>query len=120
ENEAILDERAVPTLAFMLSRQHYHFKNTDSAGGANYSSVLPMPIGGPVTRYPGSVYGGLYEMTQGRMPFLLNTAIYSASSSANLSGITDQAALYKYIGDPYYLMKVRLLANQYAANHPNA
>jgi hypothetical protein len=120
EDEAILDERAVPTLAFMLSRLHYHFKATDSTGGANYSSVLPMPMGGPVSRYPGSVYGGLYEMTQGRMPYLLNTGIYSASTSPNLDGITDQAAMYKYTGDTFYLNKVRQLADQYLTNNPNA
>ncbi|MBD2843805.1 hypothetical protein IDH44_01260 [Paenibacillus sp. IB182496] len=120
EDEDILDTRAVPTLAFLLSRLNYHFKNTDSTGGANsYVSDPPSAIGGPVTRYTTSVYGGLYEMTQGRMPFLLDTGLHAASGSANLSGVADQAAMYKYVGDPIYLNKAKQLADQYLANNPN-
>ncbi|GAA3406778.1 hypothetical protein ACFFNY_24850 [Paenibacillus hodogayensis] len=120
EDEAILDERAIPTLAFMLSRQNYHFKITTNKGGASYPTVLPSPLGGPVKNYTASVYGGLYEMTQGRMPFLMDTAIDLASQNANLGGVTDQAALYRYTGDTDYLAMVRELADQYLANHPNA
>lgn len=120
ENEEILDERVVPTLAFMLSRLNFHFKITDSAGGGNYIANLPSPIGGPVANYSASVYGGLYEMTQGRMPFLMDRAIQSAKESGNLAGVTDQAALHKYTGDAAYLTKVKTLADQYLANYPNS
>lgn len=120
ENEEILDERAIPTLAFMLSRQNYHFKITDSQGGGNYISNLPSPLGGTVANYSASVYGGLYEMTQGRMPYLMNTAIQSAKESGNLAGVTDQAAMHKYTGDPAYLTRVKTLADQYLANNPNS
>ncbi|TNJ61361.1 hypothetical protein FE784_34375 [Paenibacillus hemerocallicola] len=120
EDESILDERAIPTLAFMLSRQNYHFKITTNKGGSSYPAVLPSPLGGPVKNYSASVFGGLYEMTQGRMPFLMDTAIDQASQNANLGGVTDQAALYKYTGDEDYLAMVRDLADQYLTNHPNA
>ncbi|MDQ6418435.1 hypothetical protein RB620_03195 [Paenibacillus sp. LHD-117] len=120
ENEEILDERAVPTLAFMLSKKNFHYKITDSVGGAKYVSELPTPMGGPVDKYSASVFGGLYEMTQGRMPFLLDTAIDFAKESANLSGVADQAAMYKYTGDETYLSKVKQLADRYLVNHPNA
>ncbi|RXZ79876.1 hypothetical protein EBB07_21035 [Paenibacillaceae bacterium] len=119
DNEELLDERAVPTLAFMLSRMNTHFKITDSKGGASYSGVLPTPIGGPVKQYSASVFGGLYEMTQGRMPFLLDHAIDSASQQPNLAGVTDQAAMYKYTGDAQHLVKLKEQADRYLADHPN-
>ncbi|MGG1518078.1 S-layer homology domain-containing protein [Paenibacillus oryzisoli] len=119
EDESILERRAVPTLAFMLSRLKQHFKITDSKGGASYSSVLPTPIGGPVQFYPAHVYGGLYEMTQGRMPFLLDHALDVSSQQANLTGIADQASLYKYTDDPQYLDNLVELADRYLANNPN-
>ncbi len=120
ENEDILDERAVPTLAYLLSRPSFHFKATNSAGGGNYVPNPPSPMGGPVANYSASVYGGLYEMTQGRMPALMDTALHTAKETGNLAGITDQAALHKYIGDPEYLAKVKALADQYLANYPNS
>ncbi|TLS49009.1 hypothetical protein FE782_27415 [Paenibacillus antri] len=120
ENEAILDERAVPTLAFLLSRLNYHFKITNSPGGGNYVANPPSPMGGPVANYSASVYGGLYEMTQGRMPFLMDTAIGSAKETGNLAGVADQAALYKYTGDPAYVAKAKASADQYLANYPNS
>ncbi|QNK59584.1 OmpL47-type beta-barrel domain-containing protein [Paenibacillus sp. PAMC21692] len=120
ENEEILDERAAPTLAYLLSRQRYHFKTTNSPGGGNYVPNPPSTMGGAVTNYSASVYGGLYEMTQGRMPFLMDTAIESAKETANLAGVADQAALHKYIGDAEYLAKVRALADQYLETYPNA
>ncbi|MGI2297993.1 hypothetical protein [Paenibacillus sp. GXUN7292] len=119
EDEEILDKRAIPTLAFMLSRQNYHFKKTDSKGGASYSDVLPTPIGGPIEKYPAHVYGGLYEMTQGRMPFLLDYALHHASAKANFSGIADQAMMYKYTADEQYMDKLLVLADQYLSNNPN-
>lgn len=120
ENEAILDERAAPTLAYMLSRLRYHFKITDSPGGGNYVSNPPSPMGGPVTNYSASVYGGLYEMTQGRMPYLLDTAIQTAKETANLAGVTDQAAMYKYTGDAAHIAELKALADHYLDNHPNS
>ncbi|SDE70427.1 hypothetical protein SAMN02799630_06118, partial [Paenibacillus sp. UNCCL117] len=120
ENEEILDERAAPTLAYMLSRLRYHFKTTNSPGGGNYVSNPPSQMGGPVENYSASVYGGLYEMTQGRMPFLMDRAIQTAKETGNLAGVTDQAALHKYTGDADYLVKLKALADQYLENYPNA
>ena len=118
ENEDILDRRAIPTLAFMLSRQNYHFKRTDSLGGASYSDVLPTPIGNPIEKYTAHVYGGLYEMTQGRMPFLLDHAINKTANTANFAGIADQAMMYKYTEDEQYMNNLLSLADQYLINNP--
>jgi hypothetical protein len=120
EDETILDERAIPTLAYMLGRNRPHFRGTGDGGTSNYAGALPTPIGGPVNNYSTHVYGGLYEMTQGRMPFLLNRAVQSPAQQANLSGIADQAVMFKYTGDETYLNNLRTLADQYLEQHPNA
>lgn len=120
ENKDILDRRAVPSLAYLLSRPSHHFKATRSQGGARgYVPDPPSLLGEPVTTYSTSVYGGLYEMTQGRMPYLMETAIQYAKETGNLAGVTAQAALYKYIGEPEYLDKVKALADQYLTSCPN-
>ncbi|OUS69196.1 hypothetical protein B1748_31765 [Paenibacillus sp. MY03] len=117
-DEDILDKRAVPTLAFMLSRLNYHFKTTGSQGGSTYAPS-PAPIGGPVANYSAAVFGGLYEMTQGRMPSLLDTAVRTDAKTVNLKGITDQMAMYKYTGDPEHLLRTKALADRYLASYPN-
>ncbi|MGI2296346.1 S-layer homology domain-containing protein [Paenibacillus sp. GXUN7292] len=119
ENEELLDKRAIPTLVFMMNRLNSHYKITDSQGGANYSSVLPTPMGGPVRQYSTAVFSGLYEMTQGRVPYLLDYALNFASQGPNFAGVTDQGALYKYTGDERYRDKVIELADHYIQNHPN-
>lgn len=117
ENEAILDRRAVPTLAYMLGRQKYHFKITGE-GTSTYAGALPSPVGGPVSNYASHIYGGLYEMTQGRMPVLLDHALESPSTVANLTGVADQATVYKFTGDEANLANLRAQADQYLATNP--
>ncbi|WP_181592949.1 S-layer homology domain-containing protein [Paenibacillus sp. YN15] len=120
EDEAILDDRAIPTLAYILGRNRPHFRGTGDGGTSNYAGALPTPIGGPITNYSAHVYGGLYEMTQGRMPFLLDQAVQSPSQQASLAGVADQAIMFKYTEDEQYLNHLRTLADRYLQQHPNA
>ena len=121
DNEEIFEKRAIPTLAYTLSRLSYHFKKNDTKGGATgYTTVDPAPIGGPVTQYGTSVYGGLYEMTQGRMPFLLYTGLNTAIESNNFRGVTDSIAMLKYTGDESYKESIIKQADIYLINHPAA
>ncbi|MDF2935030.1 MAG: hypothetical protein K0Q90_403 [Paenibacillaceae bacterium] len=117
-DEEILDLRAVPTLAYMLGRQRQHFRTTGE-GQSKYAGNLPNPVGGPVSSYSSHVYGGLYEMTQGRMPYLLDHALEAPSTQANLAGVADQAFMYKFTGDEEHLANLRAQADQYLATHPN-
>jgi hypothetical protein len=119
EDEELLDERVIPTIASMINHMGTHYKITDSKGGASYTDIVPTPIGGEIKQYSASVYGGLYEMTQGRMPYLLNLAMTSAAQQPTLAGVTDNAALYKYTGDQQYLDRLILLADRYLNEHPN-
>ena len=107
----ILEERTVPTIAYMLSRKSMSFQYTADAEGLTSSYItgdVPSPIGSPVG-YSAGVYGGLYEMTQGRMPFLLEYAVNHSSASQ----IPSLAALYRYTGDEGYRNMVILEADNY-------
>ncbi|RAV03032.1 S-layer homology domain-containing protein [Paenibacillus sp. YN15] len=117
EDKDILEKRAIPTLAYLLGRQKYHFKITGE-GTSTYAGALPSQVGGPVSNYSSHIYGGLYEMTQGRMPYLLDHALQSPSSGANLTGVADQAAMYKFTGDEANLANLRAQADQYLATNP--
>lgn len=117
-DEEILDRRAIPTLAYMLGRQRQHFRTTGE-GQSKYAGNLPNPVGGPVSNYSSHVYGGLYEMTQGRMPYLLDHALEAPSTQANLTGVADQAIMYKFTGDEEHLANLRAQADQYLATNPN-
>ncbi len=111
DNKTILDERTVPTIAYILSHGTKSFQYTSETGGLTSSYItteIPSPIGTPVD-YSASVYGGLYEMTQGRMPYLL----YYALNEADSGQITDLAALYKFTGDQSYYNMLILKADEY-------
>ncbi len=110
----ILEERTVPTIAYMLSRGTMSFQYTSEADGLTSSYItteIPSPIGKPVD-YSSGVYGGLYEMTQGRMPYLLEHAI----NGANSSQIASLSALYKYTGDEGYYNLLLMKADDYLEN----
>ncbi len=119
EDEEYLEERAIPTLAYVLGRKSYHFKPVDAPGGSTgYISTVPAPIGSPVSQFGTSVYGGLYEMTQGRVPALLDYGVSHVSTDVGLKGINSMAAMYKYTGDELYLNKLKEIADEYLENHP--
>ena len=94
ENEEILDERAIPSIAFALSRGGTHFKRIE--GNNSYTPVTPTPLG-DITAFAPASFVGLYEMSQGRTPFLFNHAI-SKSPTINLDGTIYNQALKDMIG----------------------
>lgn len=115
--DEILDERAVPTLAYLLSRPKTSFKYNETMGGSMSLYVnegLPSKIGSP-TNYEAYVFGGLYEMTQGRMPFLLDYAL----NKANDTTLMSQKYLYKYTGNEIYKKNVIAKADDLLKNNIN-
>jgi len=66
--------------------------------------------------YNTATYTGLYQMTQGRMPNLLNVAVSKASSGTDINGITSQIALYEATGNKGYLEKLKELADRLILN----
>ncbi len=119
EDEAYLEERAIPTLAYVLSRKNYHFVSRDVVGGSTgYAGSAPSPIGSPITNFGSSVYGGLFEMTQGRMPAFMDQAVSVVSTADGVPGINALSAMYKYTGEEMYLTKLKEIADGYLENHP--
>lgn len=97
EDDELLEKRVIPTMAYMLTRKSTHFMAENySEGSAGYVTDPPSKIGSPVSWFGTNVYGGMYEMTQGRVPFFLQYALENVNGNANLAGIEATAALYRY------------------------
>ncbi len=115
EDEKMLEERVVPTIAYAISRGSAHSAPTDTKGGIQYISP-PSPLTGFTPLYDAAVYGGLYEMSQGRMPYLLDYAVNKASTAKPAA----VGALYKYSGDETYLQKVIEIADAYLETYAHS
>lgn len=118
ENEEWLEKRAIPTLAYALSRPSYHCLPTKENGGVYVPAGGPTDVGSPMVQFGTNVYGGLYEMTQGRVPYLLDYAVKNVKVEENLSGINSMIAMYKYTGQELYKNKLIELADQYLQTNP--
>ena len=98
EDEAFLDERVAPTIAFMLSRKNNHFNydlNDTSVLGSNELTTTPA-IGGAAQ------WSTLYEMSQGRMPYALQIAINKGAYD-----IPAQAKFYNMTQNEKYLTDIK-------------
>ena len=76
EDEEFLDERAIPSLAFALTRASNSIETTDE---------LEVKLDMGLTPHSGSAYVGMYQASQGRMPYLLNGALKINEISPNSS-----------------------------------
>jgi len=109
-NEEMLEKRAVPTVANMLSRINAHFCRFDIE--TTYTTA-PTVLSAEPKVGNASVLEGIYEMSQGRMPYLLNNAIAKNSITSDVIGITAQNAFYKMTGEDKYLQQIKLCADSY-------
>ena len=130
EDEEILENRTIPTIAYVLSRGGIHFHYADAADytsaqlssiinylqncGVTDASQLPMGLD-EIANFSLSTYEGLYEMTSGRMPVLLDYATSKASTSTD---IRDESAIYRMTKDetPESIYKVLNVADTYISN----
>ena len=110
ENEEMLEKRVVPSIAYSLTRKSMHFSRTDLQSG--YTQGIS-PIMNSPQLYNTATYAGLYEMSQGRMPYLLSTAASRAGKSADYNGITTQNALYEATNRPEFIENINDLTNDY-------
>ncbi|MBQ2968385.1 MAG: hypothetical protein IJE10_09735 [Clostridia bacterium] len=110
ENEDVLVRRAIPTLANALTRGTLHFNRVGETGGASYWEKLKEPnkIGEPIESFNANVWGGMYEMTQGSVPYLLQYATEKGEQEikngyGSVASFSNDINLYKYTGDKKYL-----------------
>ncbi|MBR3942995.1 MAG: hypothetical protein IKJ55_06525 [Clostridia bacterium] len=119
EDEALLETRVVPTIAYALSRDTVHYAPTNENDGLtlNYAKNAPTPLTNEtIAAYGASVFGGLYEMSQGRMPYLLDFALNRKKPNS----VFDAGAFYKYTGDEAYKQEIIKQADNFIASYPNA
>ncbi len=113
EDDAFYEERVVPSIAFLLTRQSSHFNryvhDTASILGTQKLGVNPN-IGGS------AMYTTLYQMAQGRMPYLLDAAL-SKNSSSGLAGVAAQESFYQITGDEVYKKKMTTAADEIIASY---
>ncbi|MBR3942044.1 MAG: copper amine oxidase N-terminal domain-containing protein [Clostridia bacterium] len=101
EDKQLLEERVVPTIAFALSRANFHFTTKPK---------LPNDLGDPtLVTEPfvggGSTYLALYEMTQGRMPYLLNAAL-AKQDSGKLGFVSQKSKIYEITKDEAVMKEI--------------
>ncbi len=117
EDPEILDKRAIPTMAWSLTRKMRNFKRIASTGGAwsSYVSTPPSKIGTPPTEFTASTYGGLYEMSKGGVPVLANVAMEKPVGDG-YNAIYNNLSYYRYTGDKKFLDAAIAAGDAYIAS----
>ena len=117
EDEAMLEERVIPTIAYVVSRGGAHYSPVLEREGSSGYTAPGSSLGGFAGLYNAAVWGGIYEASQGRMPWLLDHAL----NSANASSVTGASALYKYSGkDEKYRQNIIEIADKYLETYPDS
>ncbi|MBR3943283.1 MAG: hypothetical protein IKJ55_07980, partial [Clostridia bacterium] len=97
EDETFYEERVVPSIAFLLTRQNNHF-NRDLTD----TTVLGTQKVGAAPNISGSaMYTSLYKMSQGRMPYLMDAAL-TKNTMEGLAGYAAQESFYEITGEEKY------------------
>ena len=116
ENKEILEKRAIPTVANLLTRPALHMNWTLNKSSENWGTH---EIGTPIKYYNLNVMGGVYEQMGGTLPWLLNYALEKAEkgtvneTASAVAPFMNDLHLYKYTGDKSYLDKAIATADEY-------
>jgi len=116
EDEDLYERRVLPTLASMLTRKNQHFSskgNTIAHPAITFPN--PLPIGSATAGYGTSVFGGLFEMTQGLSPAFREVGVDNGvrQTSGNAPSWSDHVWMYRYTGNTAYLDQAKAAADQY-------
>ena len=108
ENEDFLRERVIPSIAYSLSRGGRSYMPSETYTTTNYAGPMS-PFTGAIKDYGVTTYGGMYEMSQGRMPYMLDIAL----KEMPITSISNIGAMYKYTNDEQYKNEVVSYADGY-------
>ena len=100
EDNDILTERTLPTLAYILTRNGHFNAGTTSS---KYTPDVPMPIGTPEKTFPSATLFGLSDMLKGRAPYIESYANNYIDTGSNAKRVENFAYLYKKTGESSYL-----------------
>ena len=110
DNQEILERRAIPSLAYILSRGGMHMKRVE--GENSYTSMAPVPLSG-TTGFAPSSYVALYQMSQGRTPFLFNHALRMMSTVTDMEGVAAAKVSNEMAPDERYIETIKNDADSY-------
>jgi len=122
EDDNYLVERTLPTLVSFMTRGALQFNSRgglDASNGYIDINKIPYPIGNFVNIFNMNVRGGMYELTRGRVPYLLETGINNTLAGKNINGynsmtpFSDDLYMYEYTGEQKYLDNAKKLADLY-------
>lgn len=113
----LLARRVLPTLAFMLSRDHAHFSPIPEDVG-EHNAYPSGSLNGPVKLFGTTTYAGLWELTARRTPTLLQVAAPSGEPRLTAgythgSTFDEYMARYQLRHDPQDLARACELADAY-------
>jgi len=111
-NEELYRRRALPTMEFMLSRNHAHFSPEPDNTGENYPAGN---MSGPVRIYGTTAYSGLWELTQRRTEAFRDIAL--PGDGVRLTAGYGHAQEFEEWLARGNLDKARELADEYLAKH---
>ncbi len=114
ENEEMLERRVIPTIAYAISRGSGQYAPLADVTSPNVKA--PTALKGFTPAFGAAVYGGLYEMSQGRMPFLLDYAV----SGAYADDVKGAGAVYRYSGEESAKRRIIDAAEQYLKTYANS
>lgn len=117
ENEEILEERAIPSVAYLLSRGGKHFGRTLSY--STYFPDPPAPLSGVDEYNSAATFVGLYQMSQGRTPFFLNYAVQKSQLDNDLWGIAGLNAMNNLYPNEEYVKTLIEKADKYLESTMN-
>ena len=114
EDAEIFDRRAIPNMAFALSRKSNRFKRLKTTGGtwAPYVANPPSEIGEPPVQFTGGTYGALYEMSKGGTPVFAGVAMEKEVGSG-FDAIYNNLTYYRYTNDQKYLDAAKVAGDKY-------
>lgn len=115
EDEHIIDRRAIPAMEYLLSRRSVHFSALGNEGQTIPSYPQPAGVGEPVKGFGTSVFGGVFEMTQGLSPAFREIGVDGGvrASDGNVPAWAEQLWMYRYTGDAAYLEAAKTGADAY-------
>ena len=119
EDEDMLTRRAIPTMVNALTRGGLFFNRVGTTDTDYFQKVDdPTAMSGPITGFNANVWGGMYEMTRGMVPFLHQHALVKGQQAVTnsygaVAPFVNDLNMYKYTGDKTYLQKAVATADKY-------
>ncbi|MBQ2968021.1 MAG: hypothetical protein IJE10_07900 [Clostridia bacterium] len=118
EDEEMLERRTIPTIANALTRKNLHFNRIGEGNGPYLKTDSISPIGEPIKGFNANIMLGMYEMSQGAIPFLYDYGVEKGNTEVvntygSIPPFANDIAMYQHTGEQKYLDNAIALADKY-------